>query len=134
MQAVLGYDKLLRAFWPQAAVPKIGRVPPWPLNSYGASKVLGETLGLAFVSARALDTFIAVRLGWVRETSPPRPLAPQHYSWIADADVRSLFTACVTTPVRGFRVVYGASEFVSPLDLRLTERVLGWRPAFNAGE
>lgn len=82
-----------------------GREPPRPDTLYGVTKAYGEALGHLYADKFGLDV-ICIRIGGFLE----RPFQVRDLStWLSPGDAVRLFSACLSAPDVGFRVVYGAS-------------------------
>jgi NAD(P)-dependent dehydrogenase (short-subunit alcohol dehydrogenase family) len=89
-------------------------LPPRPDSPYGATKLMGERLGLSL--ARAFDiTFIALRLGWIQH-GPNRPeTLPDEWAramWLSNRDLVRLFECAVEADLddRSWLVANGMSN------------------------
>ncbi len=105
-----------------------GREAARPDTLYGVTKAYGEALGSLYADKFGLEV-ICIRIGWFTER-------PRHIgglaTWLSPADAVRLFAACLSAPLAGFRVVYGASA-----NTRLTwdlspARELGYEPQDDA--
>jgi nucleoside-diphosphate-sugar epimerase len=101
--------------------------PPSPVNPYGISKAFGEIVGRMFVDEDKLESFVAVRIGYLNaEPSQDEILRSR---WIGIQDMRSLLRRCVEEKFKGFHVVYGVSaQPEAPYDLSHTRCLLSWEP------
>lgn len=105
-----------------------GNEPPRPDSLYGVTKVYGEALGRLYVDKFGLEV-VCVRIGTFAE----RPLdARALETWLSPADAVRLFTACLSAPEVGFRVVYGVSANSRRFWDLSPARELGYHPRDDA--
>lgn len=105
-----------------------GREAPRPDTLYGVTKAYGEALGSLYADKFGLEV-ICIRIGSFAER--PRQVR-ELATWLSYGDAVRLFTACLSAPPVGFRVVYGASANArSNWDLS-PARELGYDPQDNA--
>ena len=89
-------------------------LPPRPDGPYGATKLMGERLGLSL--ARAFDlSFVALRIGWVQRGENRPETLPDDWSrklWLSDADLVRLFDRAVEADLgeEGVAIVNGLSN------------------------
>ncbi len=118
------------ASWPQPT-QELGE--PTAASAYGASKLMGERLGLSFARAAGL-TFIALRIGWVQPgENRPETLAghPHNGLWLSNSDLIQLATLAVEAdlPEGTFLTVTGVSRNAgSPWSWRDAASSLGYEP------
>jgi len=80
--------------------------PPRPDGLYGLSKAFGEDIARLYFDRYAIET-ACVRIG----SSFPEPKDRRMLaSWLSYDDLHRLITACLTTPVLGHTIVFGASN------------------------
>lgn len=80
--------------------------PPRPDSLYGVSKAFGEDLSRMYFDRYGIET-ACVRIGSAfAEPRDRRMLA----SWLSFDDLHRLITACLTTPVLGHSIIFGASN------------------------
>lgn len=89
-------------------------LPPKPDGPYGATKLMGERLGMAHASAFDL-TFVALRIGWVQRGENRPETLPDDWAraiWLSNADLVRLFTCAVEADLDAgeFVVVNGLSN------------------------
>ena len=98
--------------------------PPKPDGLYGLSKAFGEDLSRLYFDRYSIET-ACVRIG----SSFPEPRDRRMLAtWLSYDDLHRLITACLTTPVLGHSIIYGASDnSVCWYDNRLA-RHIGYRP------
>jgi uronate dehydrogenase len=98
--------------------------PPKPDGLYGLSKAFGEDLSRLYFDRYGIET-ACVRIG----SSFPEPRDRRMLAtWLSYDDLHRLITACLTTPVLGHSIIYGASDnSVCWYDNRLA-RHIGYRP------
>jgi uronate dehydrogenase len=82
-----------------------GREAPRPDTLYGVTKAYGEALGHLYADKFGLDV-VCIRIGAFAER--PRQVG-ELSNWLSPPDAVRLFSACLSAPAVGFRVVYGAS-------------------------
>lgn len=105
-----------------------GREPPRPDTLYGVTKAYGEALGSMYADKFGLEV-ICIRIGWFTER--PHQVGGLA-TWLSPPDAVRLFTACLSAPAVGFRVVYGASANTR-LNWDLSPaRELGYEPQDDA--
>jgi hypothetical protein len=121
--------------WPESSPAGSPQELPEPTaaSAYGASKLMGERLGLSFARAAGL-TFIGLRIGWVQPgENRPETLAdhPHRGLWLSNADLIQLATLAVETdlPEGTFLTVTGVSRNEgSPWSWREAAASLGFEP------
>jgi len=98
--------------------------PPRPDGLYGLSKAFGEDLSRLYFDRDGIET-ACVRIG----SSFPEPKDRRMLAtWMSYDDLHRLITACLTTPVLGHTIIYGASDNSTCwYDNRLAKHV-GYRP------
>jgi uronate dehydrogenase len=80
--------------------------PPRPDSLYGVSKAFGEDLSRMYFDRYGIET-ACLRIGSsFAEPKDRRMLA----SWLSFDDLHRLITACLTTPVLGHTIIFGASD------------------------
>jgi NAD+ dependent glucose-6-phosphate dehydrogenase len=89
-------------------------LPPKPDGPYGATKLMGERLGMAHASDFDL-TFVALRIGWVQRGENRPETLPDDWArsiWLSNADLVRLFTCAVEADLDAgeFVVVNGLSN------------------------
>ncbi len=117
-------------------------LPPRPDGPYGATKLMGERLGLSL--ARAFDlSFVALRIGWVQPGENRPETLPDDWAramWLSNADLVRLFECAVEADLgdRAGVVVNGMSNNRGTRwDLAATAELIGYRPeddAFAGGQ
>lgn len=98
--------------------------PPRPDGLYGLSKAFGEDIARLYFDRFGIET-ACVRIG----SSFPEPKDRRMLAtWLSYDDLHRLITACLTTPVLGYTIIYGNSDnAVSWYDNRLAKHV-GYKP------
>ena len=80
--------------------------PPRPDGMYGLSKAFGEDLARFYFDRYAIET-ACVRIG----SSYPEPKDRRMLAtWLSFDDLHRLITACLTTPVLGYSIIFGMSD------------------------
>lgn len=80
--------------------------PPRPDGIYGLSKAFGEDLARLYFDRYGIET-ACVRIGSsFAEPKDRRMLA----TWLSFDDLHRLITACLTTPVLGYSIIFGMSD------------------------
>jgi nucleoside-diphosphate-sugar epimerase len=112
-------------------------LPPRPDGPYGATKLMGERLGLSL--SRAYDlSFVALRIGWVQRGENRPETMPDDWSramWLSNADLVRLFECAVEADLgdRTGVVVNGMSRNRGTRwDLAATAELIGYRPEDDA--
>jgi uronate dehydrogenase len=101
---------------------------PRPDTLYGVTKAYGEALGHLYADKFGLDV-VCIRIGgFLDRPREVRDLA----SWLSPGDAVRLFTACLSAPEVGFRVVYGASANTRLRWDLSPARELGYEPQDDA--
>lgn len=108
-------------------------LPPLPDGPYGATKLMGERLGLALSRAFEME-FVALRIGWVQVDDNRPETMPDDWSrgiWLSNEDLVRLATCAVEAPLPAvdFIVVNGTSANSGsrwPLDR--ARALLGYEP------
>lgn len=102
--------------------------PVRPDSYYGVSKVFGAALGSLYHDKFGLRV-ACLRIGGAR----PKPVDERDLSiWLSPGDLGRLVRACLTSPVLGFAIVYGASRNTRGWwDLEAGRR-LGYEPQDDA--
>jgi uronate dehydrogenase len=81
-------------------------VAPRPDTYYGVSKATMEALGSLYHSRFGMDVS-CLRIG----SCDPRPRSPRALAtWLSPDDFARLVVACLSTPVPGFRILWGVSR------------------------
>jgi nucleoside-diphosphate-sugar epimerase len=105
--------------------------PVRPNSLYGATKVLGETMGRFYHDRHGLE-FVGIRIGWyhpyhsdaLRNNDNARQL------WLSPNDCNSLFRRAVEKPDVGFALCFGTSKTsFERLSLAPAKQYLDWEPA-----
>lgn len=120
VHAVGGYpgDVPIQDGWPAA-----------PINTYGATKVWGESLGRVFAQQHGLSC-IAIRIGayeapWIRDARTSLNLS----AYLSVRDLNQLIVRAIEAPDIPFAVVHGISNnHIKRLDLTGTRALLGYDP------
>jgi nucleoside-diphosphate-sugar epimerase len=103
--------------------------PPRPSTLYGATKVLGETVGRWYHDKHGLE-FIAIRIGayqpydsdWLKQGRAGD-------IWLSPRDAVQLFQLAIEKPEVGYAVVCGTSKTpVERMSLQEAREVLGYEP------
>jgi nucleoside-diphosphate-sugar epimerase len=112
-------------------------LPPRPGNLYGTFKLVGERLGKSLSQAFDL-TFIALRIGWVKEGANRADSITDDWGkkmWLSNHDLISLFEAAIEAEIedRTFVVVNGVSRnHGTRWDLSDAAEILGYLPEDDA--
>lgn len=106
-------------------------LPPWPVNPYGASKLIGEQIGKAAAHGRS---FIALRIGWVQPgANVPGPhMAMGRWGqqmWLSNRDLCHGVERAVLAEGVAVAVLNLISDNPGMRwDIETTRRVLGYAP------
>jgi nucleoside-diphosphate-sugar epimerase len=106
---------------------------PRPGTLYGATKVLGETLGRWFHDTHQLE-FVALRIGAFQPYDSPW-LAENKASdiWLSPRDAATLFQKAIEAPGIGYAIVNGTSKTTRErMSLQSAQDLLGYEPADDA--
>lgn len=102
---------------------------PRPGTLYGATKVLGETMGRWYHDKHKME-FIAIRIGAFQPYDSPllnEPWCPD--IWLSPRDAVSLFRLAIETPGIGYAIVNGTSKTTRErLSLQSARSLLGYEP------
>ncbi len=80
--------------------------PPRPDTLYGLSKAFGEDLARLYFDRYGIET-ACVRIG----SSFPEPIDRRMLAtWLSSDDLHRLVTACLTTPLLGYSIIFGMSN------------------------
>lgn len=124
-----------------SSIQAVGRTPPGEDGAigtgmlphassfYGATKVMGETMGRLYHDKHGLE-FIAIRIGAFEPYDSPK-LAHQGMRniWLSPRDAARLFRRAIETPGVGYAIVNGTSRCETPrLSLRSAREILGYEP------
>lgn len=118
-------------------MPITADLPPRPGNPYGASKLMGERMGLALSNAFDL-TFLALRLGWVQPGDNRPDTLPDPWArsiWLSNRDLIRLFEAAVEADLGdlSFAVLNGLSNNRgSRWDIAQAAELIGYYPEDDA--
>lgn len=110
---------------------------PRPGNPYGATKLMGERLGMALAGVFDLS-FVALRIGWVQAGENRPETLPDEWGkgmWLSDADLVHLFDRAVEADLgdRTAVVVNGMSHnHGSRWDLTESFEAIGFSPVDDA--
>ena len=108
---------------------------PFPINAYGATKLMGERIGHHFAQVKGLSV-ICFRIGMAERPggTPPGPDTPHglwgQQMWLSNRDLIQAFEKAVDAPddVR-FAVLNLTSENEgSRWDIEATKQIIGYRP------
>jgi nucleoside-diphosphate-sugar epimerase len=80
-----------------AGVPVDPSLPPRPDGPYGASKLVGERLGIALSRTQGL-TFVGLRIGWAQHGENRAETLPHSWAremWLSNDDLVALFTRAI---------------------------------------
>jgi NAD+ dependent glucose-6-phosphate dehydrogenase len=108
---------------------------PFPINAYGATKLMGERIGHHFAQARGMSV-ICLRIGMAeRPGGTPPSLDTPHglwgqQMWLSNRDLLQAFTKAVDAPadVRFAVLNLTSANAGSRWDLEPTEQIIGYRP------
>ncbi len=112
-------------------------LPARPGNAYGASKLMGERLGMAIAEAFGMS-FVALRLGWCQRGINRPDALPDDWSrslWISNSDMVRLFECAVEAELGDTPsvVLNGLSNNRGTRwDLSKTAEILGFIPEDDA--
>lgn len=110
--------------------------PPRPSTLYGATKVVGESLGRWFHDTHKLE-FVAIRIGWFLPYDSPmlRCNPGGRNIWLSPRDAVRLFGCAIEKPDVGYALVFGTSitqfERLSRIEAR---ELLGYQPCDDVAE
>lgn len=107
-------------------------LPAWPVNLYGAGKVMGERLGRSYAERHGLSV-ICLRIGWVRarENLPPQGLGSywSQRMWLSNRDLCQAVEQAINVIDIRFAVLNVMSDNQGmSWDLSETRHVLGFVP------
>ena len=112
-------------------------LPPYPLNPYGVSKLMGERIG-ASAAAEGLS-FIALRIGFCQHSPGNLPGPHMLYGawgqlmWLSDRDLCDAMERAVLAEGVGFAVLNLMSDNPGMRwDIDATRRVIGYAPRDGA--
>ncbi len=114
-------------------------LPPRPGNSYGATKLMGERIGMTLSGVFDLS-FVALRIGWVQAGENRPDTLPDDWSkelWLSNKDMIRLFDRAIEADLgdRNFVVVNGMSKnHGSRWDLIDSFESIGYNPQDDAFE
>ena len=98
---------------------------------YGATKVLGETMGRWYHDKHGLE-FIAVRIGGFQPYDSPYLARREHWVfgiWLSPRDAAALIGRAIETPGVGYAIVNGTSKTKHQvLSLESAREILGYEP------
>jgi uronate dehydrogenase len=116
-------------FSPRSAFPVPDYAFPAPDTYYGVSKASGEALAALYHHRYGMDAICIRILSCFERPKNPRMLS----TWLSPDDAGRLFSACLTAPSPGFRVIYGVSANTRGGWVSLDEaRALGYEPRDDA--
>lgn len=129
--------------------PLVTDIPPFPVNAYGVSKLIGERLGRNYHDRWGLSV-VCFRIGYLQrgENKPGTHMGWGSWGqlmWLSDRDMCNAATRAVEAEGIGFAVLNLMSRNPGMRwDIDTTERVLGWKaldgapatttPEIDAGE
>jgi uronate dehydrogenase len=116
-------------FSPRSEFPVPDYALPVPDTYYGVSKAAGEAIGALYHYRYGLDV-ICIRILTCKQRPPDvRSLS----TWLSPGDAGRLFSACLSAPAPGFRVIFGVSANTRGGWVSLDEaRALGYEPRDDA--
>jgi NAD+ dependent glucose-6-phosphate dehydrogenase len=104
---------------------------PYPITSYGLSKVIGEGICRSFSERHPLSV-ICLRIGWVLDFKDRRTCLSDPWSeslWLSRADLVQLIEKAIQLKDTPFAILYAMSYNSGMIwDLQQTMDVLGYRP------
>jgi uronate dehydrogenase len=102
---------------------------PRPTTLYGATKVLGETMGRWYNDKHKME-FIAIRIGAFQPYDSP--ILCKNWCpgiWLSPRDAVSLFRKAIETPDIGYAIVNGTSKTIREhLSLQSARSLLAYEP------
>lgn len=102
-----------------------------PSSLYGATKVLGETMGRWFHDKHGME-FIAVRIGGFQPYDSEFLRREKHWVfgiWLSPRDAAALFERAIETPGIDYAIVNGTSKTEKEfLSLQSAREILGYEP------
>jgi nucleoside-diphosphate-sugar epimerase len=144
--ALAGIDRLVFASsnhamggYAEHGLPIEPSLPPKPDGAYGATKLVGERLGVALARTYGL-AFVGIRIGWVQHGENRADTLPNAWArgmWLSNADLVELFTSAVEAELESGTalIVNGVSANrggLWPIDE--TRVRLGYTPRDDAGD
>ena len=103
--------------------------PPRPSTLYGATKIMGETMGRFYHDKHGLE-FISLRIG-AFEPYDSRKLHKKVFQelWLSPRDAASIFRAAIEKTGIGYGIVNATSRTaVERMALQPARELLGWEP------
>lgn len=110
--------------------------PPRPNTLYGATKILGETMGRWYFDRRGIE-FVGIRIGWYQEYHSPslRRRGGGRTIWLSPGDCASLVMRAIEKEAVGYALVFGTSRTDRErLSLTPARELLGWEPRDNTAD
>jgi hypothetical protein len=114
--------------------PLTAQTEPWPINGYGATKLMGERFG-AHLHERTGVSFIALRIGYCQRLPGNRPGPHLNYGrwghemWLSDRDLCAGVTCAVRAEGVGFAVLPLVSANAgNRWDLAAAKATIGYVP------
>ena len=108
---------------------------PRPSTLYGATKVMGETMGRYYHDRRGLE-FVSLRIG-AFEPYDSEKLDHRAFRelWLSPRDAATIFCAAVETDGIGYGIANATSRtIVERMELRPARDLLGWQPQDYIGD
>ncbi len=105
--------------------------PVRPVTLYGATKVLGETMGRFYYDKHGLE-FVGIRIGWYHpyDSEALRTNVGARQLWLSPNDCNSLFRRAVEKPDVGFALCFATSKTsFERLSLKPAKELLDWEPS-----
>ncbi len=115
--------------WREAAQPIDVVAPPRPSTLYGATKIMGETLGRYYHDKHGLE-FIALRIGAFQPyDSPLLRHRTLRELWLSPRDAASIFCAAIETSGIGYGIANATSRTpIERLSLQPARDLFNWEP------
>ncbi|MEO1017639.1 MAG: NAD(P)-dependent oxidoreductase [Pseudomonadota bacterium] len=108
-------------------------LPPWPLNPYGISKLIGERAGKSLAEQRGVS-FVAMRIGYIQKgENLPGPKMNQadwgQHMWLSNRDFCHGFERAAIAEGVNFAVLNHMSDNAGmPWDIDETRKMIGYAP------
>lgn len=105
--------------------------PVRPVSLYGATKVLGETMGRFYHDKHGIE-FVGIRIGWyhVYDSEALRTNTNARQIWLSPNDCNSLFRRAVETSDVGFALCFATSKTsFERLSLKPAKEIFDWEPS-----
>ncbi|MBC8104197.1 MAG: NAD(P)-dependent oxidoreductase [Cytophagales bacterium] len=103
---------------------------PRPVTLYGATKILGETMGRWYFDKRGIE-FVGIRIGWFQDYDSPDLQANRRGRnlWLSPRDCASLVMRAIEKKDVGYALVFATSRTEQErLSLTAARESLDWEP------